>query len=347
MGVLRAREIRRLKPSMPRLPKFKNETQRVAHSAVVEAIGNDELQLIEVACPVCGSQEYDHVASVDRQGLPVQTVRCLRCPTLYSRWRLSDSALERFYSSYYRDLYGGESSPNQKWFDSQVESGRKVLKSLLSAKAIPDRLDGFRVIEVGCAAGGGLVPFRDAGASVLGIDFDESYLEFGRSMGIDLQRGGVNDLCDFGLQDLVILKDVLEHLPSPIHSLELIQSVLSDRGVVYIQVPGLQALKFLGYRNDLLRYLQIAHLCHYTKESLEYSCLRAGLRVLHSELRGVVICGKASPGSKATTADLPSPKHAVDALEEIYRRRWITAIDHWLRARIPVEAKRFVKALIR
>ena len=347
MGVLRAREIRRLRPSLPRLPKFKNETQRVAHSAVVEAIGNGELQLIEVACPVCGSQEYDHVASVDRQGLPVQTVRCLRCPTLYSRWRLSDLALERFYSTYYRDLYVGESSPNQKWFDSQVESGRKVLNSLLSAKAIPDRLDGFRVIEVGSAAGGGLVPFRDTGAAVLGIDFDESYLEFGRSMGIDLQRGGVNNLSDFGLQDIVILKDVLEHLPSPIHSLELIQSVLSDRGVVYIQVPGLQALKFLGYRNDLLRYLQIAHLCHYTIESLEYSCQRAGLRVLHSELRGVVICGKASPGSKATTPDLPSPKHAVDALENIYRRRLMTTIDHWLRSRVPVKAKQFVKTLIR
>lgn len=345
--MLRAREIRRLTPSLPRLPEFKNETQRFAHSAVVEAIGNGELQLIEVACPVCGSQEFDHVASVDRQGLPVQTVRCLRCPTLYSRRRLSDSALERFYSSYYRDLYVGESSPNQKWFDSQVESGWKILGSLLSAKAIPARLDGFRVIEVGSAAGGGLVPFRDAGAAVLGIDFDESYLEFGRSMGIDLQRGGVNDLCDFGLQDIVILKDVLEHLPSPIHSLELIQSVLSDRGVVYIQVPGLQALKFLGYRNDLLRYLQIAHLCHYTRESLEYSCQRARLRVLHSEPRGVVICGKATPGSKAATADLPSPQHAVDALEDIYRHRLTTAIDHWLRSRIPVKAKQFVKTVIR
>lgn len=347
MGLLRAREIRRLTPSLPKLPKFKNETQRVAHSAVVDEIRNGEMQLIEVACPLCGSQEFDHVASVDRQGLPVQTVRCLRCPTLYSRWRLSDSALERFYSSYYRDLYVGESSPSQKWFDSQIESGRKILKSLLSAKAIPDRLDGFRVIEVGSAAGGGLVPFRDAGAAVLGIDFDASYLEFGRSMGVDLQRGGVNDLCDFGLQDIVILKDVLEHIPSPIHSLELIQSVLSDRGVVYIQVPGLQALKFLGYRNDLLRYLQIAHLCHYTIESLEYSCQRAGLRVLHSELRGVVICSKASPGFNATKADLPSPIHAVDALEDIYRRRRITAIDHWLRSRIPLRPKQFLKALIR
>jgi len=347
MGLLRTREIRRLSPSLPKLPKFKNETQRLTHLVVVEAIRNGELMLIEVACPICGSREFDHIASVDRQGLPVQTVRCLRCPTLYSRRRLSDSALEKFYSSYYRDLYVGQSTPNQKWFDSQVESGRKIFKSLLSAKIIPAKLDGFRVIEVGSAAGGGLVPFHDAGASVLGIDFDENYLEFGRSKGIDLQLGGISDLGNFGLHDIVILKDVLEHLPSPIHSLELIQSVLSDRGVVYIQVPGLQALKFLGYRNDLLRYLQLAHLCHFTKESLEYSCQRAGLRVLHSELRGVVICGKASPGSKAATPDLPSPKHAVDALENIYRRRLMTAIDHWLRSRVPVKAKQVVKTLIR
>lgn len=346
MGLLRARETRRLNPRNHRPPNFKSETQRVAYWSVIDAIQNGELQLIEVNCPVCDSHEFENVACVDRQGLPVQTVRCVCCPTLYSRWRLTDASLADFYKHYYRDLYSG-SNPNQAWFDLQTESGQKILRSLQNSQVIPSRLDGFRVLEVGSAAGGGLVPFRDAGASVLGVDFDENYLNFGRSMGIDLRLGGVNEIREFELQDIVILKDVLEHLPTPVRSLEIIRSVLSDRGIVYIQVPGLQALKFLGYRNDLLRYLQIAHLCHYTKESLNYTCQRAGLKVLHSELRGVAICSRAPLVSEAVTIDGPCPSHAVDALEYLYRHRRTSSVDHWLRSRIPPKVKRFGKRFIR
>jgi len=229
----------------------------------------------------------------------------------------------------------------------QTESGRSILKSLQNAQVIPNRLDGFRVLEVGSAAGGGLVPFREEGASVIGIDFDERYLNYGRCKGIDLRLGGINEIREFGPQDIVILKDVLEHLPTPVRSLEIVRSTLSDRGVIYIQVPGLQALKFLGYRNDLLRYFQIAHLCHYTRESLDYTCKRAGLRVLHSEMRGVAICSRASLSGDAVTIDVPSPHHAVDALEHLYRYRRISAIDHWLRSLIPPKAKKFGKRFIR
>lgn len=347
MNLLRSREIRRLNPRNHRPSNFKSETQRVAYWNVIEAIQSGDLQLIEVNCPVCDYNEFQHVASVDRQGLPVQTVRCERCPTLYSRWRFNDTSLTEFYSRYYRELYVGDSNPDREWFSLQTESGRKTLKKLQDAEIIPSSLEGFRVMEVGTAAGGGLVPFRDAGASVLGIDFDENYLNFGRSMGIDLRLGGVNELNEFGSQDVVILKDVLEHLPTPIHSLKVIHSVLSDRGVVYIQVPGLQALKFLGYRNDLLRYFQIAHLCHYTRESLNYSCQRAGLKVVHSEPQGVVVCKKAPLVSGSSTTVVPSPDPAIDALEHIYRHRLITSLDHWLRARIPPKAKQFGKRFIR
>jgi len=345
--LLRAREIQRLSPSTPRTPKFKSETQRIAHSAVIEAIKNGELEVVEVGCPVCEGQEFEHVASIDRQGIPVQTVRCVRCPTLYSRQRFTDVALNTFYSSYYRDLYGGVSSPNQEWFESQVESGRKILRSLLMAGVIPDQLDGLRVLEVGSAAGGVLAPFREEGATVLGVDFDENYLKFGRSKGIDLRIGGVNDVPAYGVQDIVILKDVLEHLPDPVRSLELVRSVLSDRGVIYIQVPGLQALEFLGYGNDLLRYLQIAHLCHYTKQSLEYLCQKAGLRVLHSESRGIVICGRESKDGGALTPICPGPEDAITALENIYRHRRTTAIRHKLQSRTPESMKHLAKKLIR
>jgi len=347
MRLLRTIETRRLNPKLVRSPSFKNETQRAAHRAVLEAMKNGQLEQVEVDCPVCQSASYEHVASIDRQSLPVVTVRCLGCPTLYSRRRFTEEALTLFYSSFYRNLYSGASRPSQPWFNSQVESGQKILSTLISAKAIPSRLDGYRVLEVGSGAGGVLVPFLESGASVLGIDFDHEYMEFGRSQGVDLQTGGISNLQSFGSQDLVILKDVLEHLPDPVASLKLVLSVLSMRGIVYIQVPGLQTLRFLGYRDDLLRYLQIAHLCHYTQESLEYVCRLAGFKVTHSQRRGVVVCVKGSDGGVAPLMEHPSPEHAKVALEKIYSTRAKSAVRFAVSSRIPARSKILLRSLLR
>jgi hypothetical protein len=145
----------------------------------------------------------------------------------------------------------------------------------------------------------------------------------------------------------VILKDVLEHLPDPLQALRMIRESLSERGILYIQVPGLQALGPLGYRYDFLRYLQVAHICHYTIESLTYLCEKAGLRVGFSSNWGIAVCSNSNQPVGANALVIPSSEIALEAIKRILMRRAVYAIRHEVSSRFPEGVKKLLRRLRR
>jgi 2-polyprenyl-3-methyl-5-hydroxy-6-metoxy-1,4-benzoquinol methylase len=313
------------------------------HRQFKDQLVSGSLTLIDVSCPVCGSRESQPIATIDRQGLPVRTVLCGNCPTMYSQEVLTDDGLNYFYQSVYRKLYGGMPEPTESWFRDQAASGSRILSEMIAHDAGWGSCSGKRVLDIGCGAGGVLVAFKEAGATETGIDQNESFLEFGRSRGLNLISGQIFDLPGLPRQDLIILKDVLEHLPRPLDALRSVVNQLSPDGYCHIQVPSFESLKFLGYRDDLLRYLQFAHVTHFTEQSLVFLCVRAGLKVVYSDKRAVVLCQIADRNVVGTVC--PPNDSAVHALDLIYRRRLISAWEHSVRSRIPTSLKPRLRAL--
>jgi len=312
-------EQKRLLSRRPLTPRFKNRQQARAYERFIAAIDDGRIHFTEVDCPVCGLRNFKLICNVDRQSLEVETVRCLSCPTLYSRRRMTEKSLEIFYSEFYRELYGGMTAPNLEWFNQQSANGSRILQ-ILSTNRLIDSTPS-RILEIGTGAGGALLPFMNRGDDVVGIDFDEQFLEFGRSFGLTLHQGGLELLDTLGTFDVVILKDVLEHLPNPRDTLRRVAQHLSPMGVIYVQVPGLQALGYLGYRYDLLRYLQIAHVCHYTVESLTHLGRSVGLMEKYVHESGKVVFARQPLDFKQAELEIPSPKFAEDALRNIFQAR--------------------------
>jgi len=271
--------------SVLKLSSFQQAARQDFLDAIQEKVLNEQM----VDCPVCGCSEGDYFCGIDRIGIPVETVYCRRCPTLYSRSRLDGLSLEKFYSIYYRSMYTGMKEPTEDWFFQQVASGRKILQQLTELGGLEVDLQDAAVLEVGCGAGGILVPFKEAGATVVGIDFDETYMEKGRSHGLLLQRLTVHELAEDMKFDLIILKDVLEHLEDVHAVIESLKDHLTESGRIYIQVPCFEALEFLGYRSDFLRYFQSAHVVHFSEVGLKYVFMQHGLHPVHSDTTGLAI----------------------------------------------------------
>ncbi|MCU0425099.1 MAG: class I SAM-dependent methyltransferase [Candidatus Kapabacteria bacterium] len=107
---------------------------------------------------------------------------------------------------------------------------------------------GQRVVEIGCAEAGVLMAFTEAGAvDVLGTDIEKHRLEYGQriadTLKIPLTLSTHNVLFD-ELQpawqkafDLVILRDVIEHLDDTRLALANIQRLLKPGGHVFIEFP--------------------------------------------------------------------------------------------------------------
>ena len=263
--------------------------QQLAKKSFNSALHDGLMHEIEVGCPVCGEQKFEDFCAIDRIGLKVQSVMCARCPTLYSRKRFDERSLAVFYSKFYREMYTGSSVPTTDWFDEQVSSGHKILSQLKELGVVGHDLSGKHVLEVGCGSGGILIPFTEIGAEVVGIDFDDTYMDAGRKRGLNLVDRSIYEFQTDKKFDLIILKDVLEHLPSLNLVLQKMKSLLSETGSIYIQVPTFEGLEFLGYQNDYLRYFQNAHIVHFSEASLKYIFAKNGFDTMYSDINGLAV----------------------------------------------------------
>lgn len=135
---------------------------------------------------------------------------------------------------------------------------------------------GTEVLELGCGEGGNLKPFADAGAKCTGIDLNEVKINQGRDIMRQYIEAGQIDLFydDIfnpeivqkfsGRFDVVILKDVIEHVPDKARILRQIALFLKSKtGVLFIGWPP-WAMPFGGHQqvthSKVLRSLPWFHL---------------------------------------------------------------------------------------
>jgi SAM-dependent methyltransferase len=107
----------------------------------------------------------------------------------------------------------------------------------------------LNVLEIGCGEAGVLKAFTDAGHQAFGIELEESRLQDARRlMAPELSAGKVaflnKDIYDVDVDkdigrrfDLVILKDVIEHIPSQENFIPQLHKFLNPGGMVFYAFP--------------------------------------------------------------------------------------------------------------
>jgi SAM-dependent methyltransferase len=138
------------------------------------------------------------------------------------------------------------------------------------------------VLDVGCGNGQRLLELEDLGCSaLLGIEPSAGAAEQARRhTRADIRTGLLEEA---GLPDghfqLVIMNQVLEHVPSPTATLSEAYRLLRHGGTLYLTVPNFgsfEARMFGPYWSGL----QVpAHLHHFTAEPLKRLLTQAGFRI--------------------------------------------------------------------
>ena len=227
-----------------------------------------------VACDLCGADDPAPLQrGPDRQlgGQEQFTlVRCSQCGLIYQSPRPIDM----------RTYYPQEYLP----FDKAKQKATNRISVFLQVRdeRALRRLVGRtgRVLEVGCATGDYLLALRQGGWEVTGVEFSDHAAAIARQRGLDVRTG---NLLDAGLPaeafDLVLLRHVLEHVPSPSATLVEIHRVLAPDGRVSVLLPNYDSLErtlsgsyWHGY--DLPR-----HLFTFTPGTLTDMMERAGFSV--------------------------------------------------------------------
>lgn len=123
-----------------------------------------------------------------------------------------------------------------------------------------------RVLELGCASGGNLLPmaWNLPETRFLGIDLSHAQIAGGRAMidrlglsNIELRQGDILDLDEgLGEFDYVIAHGVYSWVPEPVraHLLGLARRVLAPAGLFYVSYNALPGWRMRGMLRDILTY---------------------------------------------------------------------------------------------
>lgn len=150
---------------------------------------------------------------------------------------------------------------------------RKIIRALI-ARFRP-KPGPLAILEVGCGTGSNLALLQEFGA-VDAIEPDDHARAFSEQRtGLTIKGGYLpNVALDDARYDLIVLLDVLEHIPDDLGALTALRPKLAAGGRILLTVPGMPAL-WSGH--DVAHH----HQRRYTARTLEAVVARAGYRIVH------------------------------------------------------------------
>ncbi len=157
---------------------------------------------------------------------------------------------------------------------------RKEFRSALRSLQRTGRSSG-RLLEIGCAYGFFLAEARKS-FKVRGIEACEDAANFCRSRGLEVIRGlaGAETIASNSPVDVVVMLDVIEHLPDPLTTLQLVNAQLNPGGCVLITTGDWDSIlsRVMGSSWRLMTPPQ--HLFFFSKRTLAAVLARAGFRIV-------------------------------------------------------------------
>lgn len=240
--------------------------------------------IIEVDCPACNSSGKRTIRS-DLIDVEAQTTgrygiaRCLDCDFLYLSPRPSEASLPHCYpDTYYTLLKTERSFLSQKLYLPRYRFRRKRIEK--ACRGIPSSL-----LEVGYGDGDFLAHLKEkwgGNCRLAGIDFkppsDKKHLD-----GIDLMEG---DFLQFRFKktyEVIVLYDVLEHLPRPMEALRHLERFLKPGGIVIVQVPNWNSLLRILFPFHWSGLQIPRHMSFLTRSSFEKMIAQTDLSLLESK----------------------------------------------------------------
>lgn len=276
-----------------------SDAQMRLRNVIQRKIDSGAYKLENCRC-LCGCDNDVIIAETDRYGFSLKTVICKACGILRINPRLDRNSLKEFYGREYQDLYFNTGASGiAAHFKAQRTAGLYI-KDFIESHYKYSKFKGRTILEIGCSAGGILEPFLQSGAAVRGYDYNDSYLEYGRSVDkrLDLRHGGIDDIGSIRDRfDLIIMNHVLEHMHDPKETIQAAGRLLKDNGILYLSVPSIKNTQYYNSpTRSYLGSLHIAHLYYFSRNSLVSIMDNFEPVFIDDKVRGIFRC---SPGKKA------------------------------------------------
>lgn len=243
---------------------------------------------LTMRCAVCEGITFFPSAEIfdDRYGEPncYQLARCAACGHVATAPRLRESDLPALYGTYYpRKKISADDVAREagkatrafaglvRWWNGTDNQGQYSVRA------------GETMLDVGCGSGTSLLEAKALGATAFGIEADPNVKPIAVALGLTIHFGSLRDR-PFPEQsfDLIVMNQVIEHLPDPDRALQTLSERLTPNGRMVLVFPNIASLwqRLSGSRwiNWHIPY----HLHHFDRKSFERMVRHCGLEVVRS-----------------------------------------------------------------
>lgn len=238
-----------------------------------------------MVCPVCVGtgtavvrQAYD-----DRYGQPTlfTLVRCVHCSHTMTSPRLVESDLGALYSTYYPrkhvDIENLRHEANRvtaplarfwRWCAGTDNQGQYSVKP------------GERMLDIGCGSGLSLLEAQALGAEAWGVEADPNVRRIADDLSLRIHIGSLLDEPFAGEKfDLVVLNQVIEHVPDPGMLLDRLRSRIRTGGRIVLVFPNAGSLWCRVSGERWINWHVPYHLHHFSRDGFVRLAMRCGYRV--------------------------------------------------------------------
>lgn len=138
-----------------------------------------------------------------------------------------------------------------------------------------------RVLDLGCGSGAYLLLLKKIGWDVVGIDIDNNVARKVKEAKITIFTGKLNNLqLETDSFNVITMWHVLEHLHSPLETLQEIYRLLTDNGSLFIEVPNSASIVTKIFRSNWFAWDLPRHLNHFSPVSITKLLNRGGFKVV-------------------------------------------------------------------
>ncbi len=237
-------------------------------------------------CVVCNSREHTVLRNVfdDRYGHPVtfRLAKCTQCEHVMTLPRLREEDLPELYGKYYpRKALTAELVARQA---AQAQTRMSRLSRWWMGGDNQGQFDvrpGEKLLDIGCGSGLSLLIAKSRGAEVYGVEADPNVQPLAKELGLSINQGSIHDHPFPGvLFDLVVLNQVIEHIPEPGLALQVITSRLALNGRIILVFPNRISFYSRIFGASWINWHIPYHLHHFSLSSFQKMAERYGLKMV-------------------------------------------------------------------
>ena len=210
-----------------------------------------------------------------------KVVKCNNCGLIYTNPRPKQKVI----SDYYPDEYWDTNENREDNFEKKLKKiVHKVINGIYYQFKIPSEYSG-KVLDIGCGDGKGLYKLKNEGWETYGVEISELAIEYARKMRhLNIFNGFVEDaMFEDEFFDVIILSQVLEHLPNPLSTLKEINRILKNDGLLIISIPNVESFDAKHFKKYWTGWELPRHFYHFSPLSVELLLNKAGFDILKKE----------------------------------------------------------------